>query len=63
MCELLGLDFNQPVRCSFSFRGFRHRGEHNPHGWGTARFDGRASQVFKEPIRAPRSRLATLLPD
>jgi len=63
MCELLGLDFNQPVRCSFSFRGSRHRGEYNSHGWGIARFDGRASQVFKESIRAPRSRLATLLRD
>lgn len=40
MCELLGLNFNQPVRCSLSFRGFRHRGEDNLHGWGVARFDG-----------------------
>ena len=63
MCELLGLNFNQPVRCSLSFRGFRHRGEHNPHGWGIARFDGRACQVFKEPIKAPNSRLATFLRD
>lgn len=63
MCELLGLNFNQPVRCSLSFRGFRHRGEHNPHGWGIARFDGRACQIFKEPIKAPNSRLATFLRD
>ncbi|MCS6897349.1 MAG: class II glutamine amidotransferase [Nitrospira sp.] len=63
MCELLGLNFNQPVRCSLSFRGFRHRGDHNPHGWGIARFEGRASQVFKEPINAPSSKLATFLHD
>lgn len=63
MCELLGLNFNQPVRCSVSFRGFRHRGDHHPHGWGIARFDGRACQVFKEPIRASHSRLATFLRD
>lgn len=63
MCELLGLTFNQPVRCSLSFRGFRHRGEHNPHGWGITRFDGRACQVFKEPIKAPDSKLATFLRD
>lgn len=63
MCELLGLNFNQPVRCSLSFRGFRHRGERNPHGWGIARFDGRACQVLKEPIKAPTSRLATFLRD
>lgn len=63
MCELLGLNFNQPVRASLSFRGFRHRGEHNPHGWGIARFDGRACQVFKEPIKAPSSRMAAFLRD
>lgn len=63
MCELLGLNFNQPVRASLSFRGFRHGGEHNPHGWGIARFDERACQVFKEPIKAPNSKLATFLRD
>lgn len=63
MCELLGLNFNQPVRCSLSFRGFRHRGECNPDGWGIARFDGRACQIFKEPIKAPNSKLATFLRD
>ncbi len=63
MCELLGLNFNQPVRCSLSFRGFRHRGQHNPDGWGIARFDGRVCQVFKEPIKAPNSKLATFLRD
>lgn len=63
MCELLGLNFNQPVRCSLSFRGFRQCGRCNPHGWGVARFDGRACQVFKEPIKAPNSKLATFLHD
>ena len=61
MCELLGLNFNQPVRPSLSFRGFRTRGERNPDGWGIARFEGRACQVLKEPIRAPSSRLATFV--
>lgn len=63
MCELLGLNFNQPIRPSLSFRGFRHLGENNPHGWGIARFDGRACQVFKEPIKASKSKLATFLCD
>ncbi|MGQ9600982.1 MAG: class II glutamine amidotransferase [Anaerolineae bacterium] len=63
MCELLGLNFNQPVRCSLSFRGFRHHGERNPHGWGVVRFDGRSCQLFKEPIKAPSSKLATFLRD
>lgn len=63
MCELLGLSFNQPVRCSLSFRGFRNRGEHNPNGWGVARFEGPACQIFKEPVKAPDSTLASFLRD
>jgi predicted glutamine amidotransferase len=63
MCELMGLNFNQAVRCSLSFRGFRHRSEENPDGWGIARFEGKASQVFKEPISATRSRLSEFVRD
>lgn len=63
MCELLGLNFNQTVRMALSFRGFRHRGENNPDGWGVARFAGPACQVFKEPINARDSELATFLRD
>lgn len=63
MCELLGLNFNQPVRCSLSFIGFRHRGEYNPHGWGIVRFDGRACQVFKEPVKGSNSKLRRFLVD
>ena len=36
MCELLGMSFNRPVGCGFSFRGFAKRGVDNPHGWGIA---------------------------
>jgi len=63
MCELLGLSFNQPARCSLSFRGFRERGLHNPDGWGVARFDGPVCQVFKEPVTAVASGLATFVRD
>lgn len=63
MCELLGINFNQPVRCSLSFRRFRQRGRDNPDGWGVARFDGRACQVFKEQIKAHESKLAMFLRD
>ncbi len=48
MCELLGLNFKLPVSPSFSFRGFRHRSEGNPHGWGIARYEGKACQILKE---------------
>lgn len=61
MCELLALNFNKPVRCSFSFRGFRHRDKKNPHGWGIARYEGKATQIFKEPIRATQSQLAEFM--
>jgi predicted glutamine amidotransferase len=63
MCELLGLSFNQPVRCSLSFRGFRDRGARNPDGWGVARYAGPACQVLKEPVEAPGSRLAEFIRD
>ena len=36
MCELLGMNFNGPVYCGFSFRGFTNRGNRNPDGWGIA---------------------------
>jgi predicted glutamine amidotransferase len=63
MCELLALSFNLPIRASLSFRGFRHRGEDNPDGWGIARFEEHACQVFKEPINSLKSSLAAFLRD
>lgn len=63
MCQLLGLNFNQSVRPSFSFRGFRHRAERNPHGWGIARYEGKAAQVLKEPVNAENSQLAEFIRD
>lgn len=58
MCELLGISFNQPVKPSLSFRGFRHRGKINPDGWGIAYYPDESVQVIKEPIRANRSSLS-----
>lgn len=63
MCQLLGLVFNQPVNPSFSFRGFQHRGRSNPHGWGLAGFPDGSAQIFKEPVQAEHSQLATFLRD
>lgn len=63
MCQLLGLVFNQPVRPSFSFRGFRHRADCNPHGWGLAAFPDGSAQIFKEPLHAKNSELAAFLRD
>jgi len=63
MCELLGLNFKNPVSPSFSFRGFRHRSEGNPHGWGIARYEGKACQVLKEAAAAQESKLAEFVRD
>ncbi len=60
MCELLGISFNEPVDIDFTFRGFRYRGERNPHGWGLAYYPDEAAQILKEPLRANKSALANL---
>jgi len=61
MCELLAMSFNQPVKPSLSFRGFRHRGEGNPHGWGLAYYPDESVQVIKEPIKASGSSLSEFI--
>jgi len=64
MCQLLGLSFNDRVKPEISFRGFMRRGASNPDGWGLALYpDGRAAQVFKEPVAAGESRLAEFIRD
>lgn len=63
MCELLGLNFNEPVRCSFSFRGFRHRGKNNPDGWGIGRYNGKDVEIFKEARKSTISNLSETVKD
>ncbi|NBW85649.1 MAG: hypothetical protein EBR23_02160 [Planctomycetia bacterium] len=63
MCELLGLAFNKPVSPGLSFRGFRHRANRNPHGWGLAAITARKARITKEPIHAARSEIARTIPD
>lgn len=60
MCELLGMSFNKPVKCGFSFRGLTGRSIDNPDGWGIALYPegGKAVQVIKEPLKAESSKLA-----
>lgn len=50
MCELLGLNFNEKVSSTFSFRGFRNKGKYNPDGWGIAYYNNLNAQIIKEPI-------------
>jgi glutamine amidotransferase len=63
MCELLGLAFNKPISPSLSFRGFRHRGERNPDGWGLAAIAPTKARITKEPIRADQSTVSQSLRD
>lgn len=58
MCQLLGLNFNEPVKIDLSFRGFRHRGEANPDGWGLAYFIKNSSKIIKEETSAADSDVA-----
>jgi len=55
------MPFNLSVRPSISFRGFRHRGESNPHGWGIAFYPDESAQVIKEPIKVKESHLSKFL--
>lgn len=61
MCQLLGLSFNLHVTPNISFRGFRHKGDFNPHGWGLAFYPDKSAQIIKEPIRAGESQLSAFL--
>jgi predicted glutamine amidotransferase len=58
MCELLGINFNEPVNCSLSFRGFRKQGESNPDGWGIALHNGETFIIHKEPLNVSTSQYA-----
>ena len=47
MCELLGLNFNEPVTCSFSFLRFRQRGNDHPDRWGIGRYNAKSLQLSR----------------
>lgn len=61
MCELLGISSNRAVRPNILFKGFKHRGEQNPHGWGLALYPDKGVQIFKEPLKGNESQLANFL--
>lgn len=61
MCELFAMSFNKKVKPSISFKGFAHRGDYNPHGWGLAFYPDKSCQVYKEPIKAQSSELANFI--
>ena len=61
MCQLFAASFNEKLNINYSFRGFRSRGEGNPHGWGLAWYPDSGVQIMKEPVKAGRSQLADFL--
>ena len=61
MCELLGLNFNEPVTCSFSFLRFRQRGDDHPDGWGIGKYDGKDVVIIKEAKKSSTSELSEAL--
>lgn len=61
MCELLGISSNKAIRPNILFKGFKHRGEKNPHGWGLALYPDKGVQIFKEPLKGNESQLANFL--
>ena len=61
MCQLFAASFNEKLNITYSFRGFRTRGEDNPDGWGLAWYPHDAVQIMKEPITAGESQLADFL--
>ena len=66
MCELLGMSARHPTDVNHSLALLRPRGgELGPHtdGWGVAFYEGRAAQIFKEPVPAAESRCLAFIAD
>jgi predicted glutamine amidotransferase len=64
MCQLLGLNSDQPIDICFSFTGFKARGgvtDHHADGWGVAFFEGRGVRVLHDPTPSCTSPLADLV--
>ena len=61
MCQLFAASFNKKLNIRYSFRGFRNRGDDNPHGWGLTWYPDSAVQIMKELIKAGKSQLADFL--
>ena len=68
MCQLLGLNCNNPTDATFSFTGFSQRAgvtDHHADGWGIAFFEGtendRGLRHFVDHLPASTSPFAELL--
>lgn len=64
MCQLLGMNCNEPTDVVFSFHGFAERGGHTDHhadGWGIAFFEGQGLRHFVDHQAASTSPVAELI--
>ncbi len=64
MCQLLGMNCNNPTDVTFSFTGFARRGGHTDHhadGWGIAFFEGNGLRHFVDHAPACTSPVAQLI--
>lgn len=48
MADLLAMTFDVPVVVEPEFRGYRHRAERSPRGWGVAWYVGERAFLYKE---------------
>jgi len=64
MCQLLGMNCNEPTDVVFSFNGFAERGGHTDHhadGWGIAFFEDQGLRHFVDHLPASESPVAELI--
>lgn len=64
MCQLLGLNSNEPADISFSFSGLMQRGGNtdcHKDGWGLAFFEGKSCRLFREACPSCNSKLAEFI--
>ncbi|CAM9416334.1 unnamed protein product [Discosporangium mesarthrocarpum] len=64
MCQLMGMQANNPTDFCFSFRGFRERGgrtDKHVDGWGVAFFEGRGCRCFIDLTPSAHSPIASLI--
>ncbi len=64
MCQLLGMNSNNPSDIRFSFAGLMQRGgntDTHADGWGIAFYEGKACRLFLEPIASAQSKMAEFI--
>lgn len=64
MCQLLGMNCNNPTDATFSFTGFAQRGgrtDDHVDGWGVAFFEGSGLRHFVDHLPAAESPVADLI--